>query len=90
MVQVLLDNGADISSNTKDNLTPLHCAARSGHDSVVEMLLEKSAPVTAQSRNYLTPLHMAAQGNHYDSARLLIHYGPKKCLEDVTVVSFDA
>jgi len=68
----------------QDSLTPLHCAARSGHDQVVDMLLEKGALVTAKTKNGLTPLHMAAQGDHTESARVL-HFH-KASLEDVTMV----
>lgn len=34
----------------QDGLTPLHCAARSGHDQVVDLLLEKGAPITAKTK----------------------------------------
>lgn len=34
----------------QDGLTPLHCAARSGHDAVEEILLERSAPVNAKTK----------------------------------------
>jgi len=68
----------------QDSLTPLHCAARSGHDQVVDLLLEKGASVTAKTKNGLTPLHMAAQGDHTESARVLhFHKAP---IDDVTLV----
>ena len=69
----------------QDGLTPLHCAARSGHDAVVDLLLERGAPVSAKTRNGLTALHMAAQGDHYDTARILLIH--KALIDDVTVVS---
>ena len=50
MVKVLLENGAIIDAKTKDGLTPLHCAARSGHEEVVSTLLENSAPISARSK----------------------------------------
>lgn len=34
----------------QDGLTPLHCAARSGHDTAVELLLEKEAPILARTK----------------------------------------
>ena len=34
----------------QDGLTPLHCAARSGHDPAVEILLEKGAPMLARTK----------------------------------------
>ena len=50
MVNILLENGAVINAKTKDGLTPLHCAARSGHEEVVSTLLENSAPISARSK----------------------------------------
>lgn len=44
MVDLLIQLGANIVAKTRDGLTPLHCAARSGHDHVVERLLQSSAP----------------------------------------------
>ena len=72
----------------QDGLTPLHCAARSGHDAVVDLLLERGAPVSAKTRNGLTALHMAAQGDHYDTARILLLR--KALVDDVTVVCLNS
>lgn len=68
----------------QDGLTPLHCAARSGHDQVVDVLLERGACVTSKTKNGLTPLHMAAQGDHMDCARLLLYHDAP--IDDVTIV----
>ena len=69
---------------TQDGLTPLHCAARSGHDQVVDLLLDREAPVMAKTKNGLSPLHMAIQGDHSDCARLLLLRHAD--INDVTVV----
>ena len=74
----------NVTNCVQDGLTPLHCAARSGHDLVVDMLMERGAPVSAKTKNGLTALHMATQGDHVDCARILIFH--KAPLEDVTVV----
>ncbi|KAG9328278.1 hypothetical protein JZ751_015421, partial [Albula glossodonta] len=42
--------GATCSLVAKDGLTPLHCAARSGHDQTVELLLERGAPLLARTK----------------------------------------
>lgn len=51
-----------MNTNTKRNesidLAPLHCAARSGHDQVVDLLLESGAPFGAKTKNGLSALHM--------------------------------
>lgn len=54
MVALLLENGATIEAKTRDGLTPLHCAARSGHEQVVDMLLEKEAPISSKTKVKLT------------------------------------
>jgi ankyrin len=53
----------------RDGLTPLHCAARSGHENVVDMMLQRGAPISAKTKNGLAPLHMSSQGDHVDAAR---------------------
>ena len=68
----------------QDGLTPLHCAARSGHGQVVDLLLDREAPVMAKTKNGLSPLHMAIQGDHSDCARLLLLRHAD--INDVTVV----
>lgn len=50
MVTLLLAKGADIQAKTRDGLTPLHCAARSGHDQVVDMLLENGALIHSKTK----------------------------------------
>ena len=39
MVELLVRCGANVSAVTRDGLSALHCAARSGHDHVVRYLL---------------------------------------------------
>ena len=68
----------------QDGLTPLHCAARSGHDQVMDLLLERGAPVTAKTKNGLSPLHMSVQGDHVDCARILLYH--HATIDDVTIV----
>lgn len=50
MVTLLCDNGANVEARTRDGLTPLHCAARSGHERVAEALLDRGAPITSKSK----------------------------------------
>ena len=50
MVQLLIAHGAKLDSTTRDGLTPLHCAARSGHDIVIDMLLENNAPILSKTK----------------------------------------
>lgn len=52
MVDLLIQLGANIEAKTRDGLTPLHCAARSGHDHVIERLLQSNAPRTIKTKVY--------------------------------------
>ena len=83
MAALLLDRHAQLEAKTRDGLTPLHCAARSGHESVVDLLLERGAPISSKTKNGLAPLHMAAQGDHVDAGRILLHH--KAPVDEVTV-----
>lgn len=53
MVSMLIAAGANLDSKTRDGLTPLHCAARSGHDQVVDLLLEHGAPIRSKTKVYI-------------------------------------
>ena len=83
MVALLLDKGANLEAKTRDGLTPLHCAARSGHENVVDMMVQRGAPISSKTKNGLAPLHMASQGDHVDAARILLHH--KAPVDEVTV-----
>uniref|UniRef100_A0A8C7HMP6 Ankyrin 2a, neuronal n=1 Tax=Oncorhynchus kisutch TaxID=8019 RepID=A0A8C7HMP6_ONCKI len=83
MVALLLDRGAQIDAKTRDGLTPLHCAARSGHDPAIELLLERGAPILARTKNGLSPLHMSAQGDHVECVKHLLQH--KAPVDDVTL-----
>jgi len=50
MVDLLIQLGANIEAKTRDGLTPLHCASRSGHDHVIERLLQSNAPRTLKTK----------------------------------------
>lgn len=56
MVNLLIQLGANIEAKTRDGLTPLHCAARSGHDHVIERLLQSNAPRTLKTKVYFVYL----------------------------------
>jgi ankyrin len=42
-VVLLLQHGANADATTKDKYTPLHIAAKEGHDEVAQVLLENGA-----------------------------------------------
>lgn len=58
MVSLLCENGANVEARTRDGLTPLHCAARSGHERVAEALLDRGAPITSKSKVCFVFIHL--------------------------------
>jgi ankyrin repeat protein len=46
LARFLLEQGADVSAESKDGKTPLHLASSSGHMDLVRFLIEQGADVT--------------------------------------------
>lgn len=70
-VLTLLDNEADIETRDIYSRTPLCCAAKHGHTSMVKILLERGANPKAKDIYGFTPLSLAVQNKHEAAALLL-------------------
>ena len=66
----LLSAGADVNVVSKTGYTPLHGAAESGHERVIEVLLKHGARVTADIYG-MAPQHYAAEQGHESVFRRL-------------------
>ena len=75
VVQLLLEEVADIKAADKDGRTPLYSALWNGHLEIVQLLLEKGADVNAADKNGSTPLHRASESGHLEIVRLLLKEG---------------
>lgn len=75
IVNLLLDEGANIEDCTATGSTSLHLAASSGFADVVNLLLDRGANVAAQDFEGRTALHFAAQYDHSDTVMYLLHHG---------------
>jgi uncharacterized protein len=73
---LLLGAGANINSETRAGLTPLHVAAIYGKVSVVRTLLKASPKLDAPDQFGETPLHKAVAQGHEEITQLLIMHGP--------------
>ena len=64
-VQRQLDAGVGVNEESSKGLTPLHYAASTGHNDIVELLIERGANVNAtDSGKGATPLDYAHWGDH--------------------------
>jgi len=71
IVTQLIDSGADVNIQDKDQATPLHEAALRDRVEIAKILLQKGAKVDPISRGQ-TPLHMACAEGRTEVVRLLI------------------
>jgi ankyrin repeat protein len=75
VVEVLLDNGANVNCFSNGGFTPAHYAAQHGHRDTLERLIQRGADITAVSSKGCTPLHVAAKYHQYSTLELLIQKG---------------
>ena len=86
VLELLLDNTADIEARDKDDETPLHLAARWGRLTIAETLLKRlplppdqpsekweKANVCAEDIHKNTPLHLAARWGHQKIVKVLYY-----------------
>ena len=53
---MLIEANADINAIDKNKTTPLHLAARYGHDKIAKLLIEQGASVTQKNAKGHNPL----------------------------------
>nr|XP_006818438.1 PREDICTED: death-associated protein kinase 1-like [Saccoglossus kowalevskii] len=82
LVDLLLNNSANVRAVDNEKNTPLHEAARNGHTQAVEMLINKGANVNVVNKFNKTPLHHAAEDGNKQSAEALLSTGAKTSIVD--------
>lgn len=75
IVQLLLDNGANIEAPGDGAKTPLHLAASWGFTERVELLLQRGAYIDVVDRAGYSPLEYAARFGHADVVRVFLERG---------------
>jgi ankyrin repeat protein len=86
LLNVLLEDGADVNATNRTGQSALAAAARFGHMDILQALLEKKAdPNLAGSRYRLTPLMAATIGGHVDIAERLLANGADINTQDALV-----
>ncbi|XP_048247938.1 ankyrin repeat domain-containing protein 50-like, partial [Haliotis rufescens] len=72
VVEVLLQNKANVDEKRQDGSTPLHEAAYEGHREVVDVLLQNKANVDEKDKEGSTPLNDAAYQGHREVVDVLL------------------
>ncbi len=67
VARLLLERGADVNVQRRDQWTPLHAASYFGNAAIAELLLEHGADASAETDDGETPLHVVSCGE-YDEA----------------------
>uniref|UniRef100_A0A4W6EL29 Poly [ADP-ribose] polymerase n=1 Tax=Lates calcarifer TaxID=8187 RepID=A0A4W6EL29_LATCA len=75
VAEYLLQHGAEVNSQDKGGLIPLHNAASYGHVDVAALLIKYDACVNATDKWAFTPLHEAAQKGRTQLCALLLAHG---------------
>ncbi|KXG52095.1 uncharacterized protein PGRI_083790 [Penicillium griseofulvum] len=75
IVQLLLDQGADVNAQDGKNGTALQAAALEGHAHIVRLLLDQGADVNAQGGWYGTALQAASLRGHGEVVQMLLDQG---------------
>ncbi|CRG89394.1 hypothetical protein PISL3812_06430 [Talaromyces islandicus] len=72
VVELLVENNADVNARSDGGWTPLHNASDKGFKNIVQLLIKEGADVNSQLLNGITPLHLAAQAGHTDVVECLL------------------
>lgn len=75
LVQILLDNGADLTITDEFGSTALHVAAQHDRNDIARLLLDRGADIEATNLWHSTPLHTAAFANSVLVVRSLLALG---------------
>ena len=75
LVEVLIDQGADINARNRDKESPIHIAVQKQNKEIVSILLESGADINAEDYMRRTPLLFAVKNKDIDIINFLIENG---------------
>ncbi|KAK8113020.1 hypothetical protein PG984_013546 [Apiospora sp. TS-2023a] len=90
IVNILLEEGADVNAQEGSYGTALQAASRHGSYEIVRLLLQMGAAVNAQGRqgrSLDTALLAASSGGHNEVVRVLLEYGTNVNMRDINYVT---
>ncbi|XP_028131464.1 putative ankyrin repeat protein RF_0381 [Diabrotica virgifera virgifera] len=82
LVNILIENEADVNASDNGLNTSLHMACQMGLCSIVELLLDAGADINLQNGTGWTPLFCAAYYNRLCIVKLLLHRGADVTITD--------
>jgi len=77
IVEILLDNGANVDIISEVYGTPIFLAAMFGYLNIVQYLIEKKADINLSTINGTTPLMAAAEKGHFEIVKALVKSNPE-------------
>jgi ankyrin repeat protein len=75
IVQLLLNNGAQVNSKDCNKNTPLHLAAKNNDVPTANLLIDHGADVNSKDIDGLVPIHLAAMDGQVSVVQLLLGCG---------------
>jgi ankyrin repeat protein len=75
LMELVLENGAEVDCTSEEGIKPVHYAAESGGVDAVKFLVQNGVDVNAPSNDGTTPIHEAARYNQYSTLEALIEMG---------------
>lgn len=83
VVEILLEQGADVTLRDERECTALHHAAQSGHAAIVDSLIKAGCDLNARDKNEWTPLMNACYWAHQEAALVLLEAGAEANLKNI-------
>ena len=71
-MRYVLNCGTEVDVTSGKGMTPLHYAAKAGHENVCALLVDRGAGIEEKDEDGSTPLHFAALGGHVSVCALLL------------------
>ncbi|GHP06902.1 hypothetical protein PPROV_000564600 [Pycnococcus provasolii] len=71
-IEILINAGANVDSESHTRKTPMHIAASNGHATAVQMLIDAGADVNAKDNEGATPMKDAAQNGHKECVKAIV------------------
>lgn len=75
VIELLLEQGADVHCKNAHDRTALHIAVKYASAEVVDMFIARGADINQRSSNGATPLHLAVQFDNLMQVKLLLARG---------------